>query len=164
MSGGWPRRPANVGWQIISPPVGTACSHDRGEHALREAAVHDAAGTPPVGQGGQLGRAVADHDMNSVDPGGLKQTDDPLQNRHPAEHHQGLEFAHALRGAGRQHDGGRGGRVHAPRPRARACTSSATMLKAISSGVSAPMSRPMGECTRFKSDSVNPCFSSALKM
>jgi hypothetical protein len=72
----------------------------RGEHPLFIVGVYDAAGAPSVDQGGHLRRAVADYDMDAVDPGGLKQPDDPLQNRHPAEHHQRLEIAHALRKSG----------------------------------------------------------------
>ena len=46
--------------------------------------------------------------------------------------------------------------------RARTWISSATMLTASSSGVSAPMSRPIGECTRARSSSPNPASSERL--
>ena len=85
-----------LGCLIQAPHAGC----HRGEHAIRIADVHDAAGAAPVDQWDQLLCAVADHDMDAVDPGGLKQPDDPLQDRHPAEHHQGLEIAHALRKSG----------------------------------------------------------------
>lgn len=44
----------------------------------------------------------------------------------------------------------------------RTAINSAAILTAISSGVSAPIDRPMGQCTRAISASVNPSFNRSL--
>ena len=135
-----------------------------GEHAVGVPGVHNRPGTQMLDDGGRFGRPVTDNHMHAGDPDGLKQSDDTLQDRHSAERHQRFEVAHALGKPGREYQRGDGFGLHANRFRARACTSSATILTPISSQLSASMSRPMGEWTLFNSLSGYPSFSSELKM
>src|SRR5271154_6518029 len=123
-----------------------------------------------------LCRSRAQHHPPQPDPRMLGGPPQIFHKRSAANFHQRLGKSHSPRFARSEN---RGGQHRYPRRAASGPTSSflcaakpsafrrtaincATMLTAISSGVSAPISSPTGACTRSNCAAENPSFSSAL--
>ena len=138
--------------KTINPCQMACCRTHRREHALRIVRVMDTSQANPLGLGLHIFASIAGHDQNRPDSGLPEETCATFYKALSPELHQRFEAPHPGGIPGGQNNGPE---IHALIP-ARICTSSATMQRAISSGVSAPMAIPMGQCTRLKSASVNP--------
>src|SRR6266852_4577265 len=152
---------------------------NRGELALFPFPVDDHRGAIEFQFVADVFRVRAEHHAGQADFRMAGRFEKVLQERAPLIIEQRFGRSHATRFAGGEDYGSEHFSLPYPAPAGpafasstflcgtfaalrRTAISSAVMLMAISSGVSAPMSNPTGACTRSKFSSAMPSFSSAL--
>ena len=151
--GGFPDKRNIRREQKERPDIGFQSFHpgkDGRKHPLRVFRIENGPGPESSHERLDLFGFVSHHDPDILDTRTLEELDNSFQQGGRSQGKEGLEGPHARGVSGRQHQGTqlRGG-IHRPFP-ARTWINSATILTAISSGVSPPMSKPMGEWTRLK--------------
>src|SRR5262249_51120611 len=146
---------------------------DRRQHPLPVAAESNDLRAVELDGAAHLGRLVAEHRHAQIEPFELvERAQDALEERLTLDLEQRFGFSHASRLPGGQnerseaHEDSPRRRVGVSTPAAwlasagstprRTATSSAVMLSAISSGVTAPRSSPRGERRRLNRSSLTP--------